>query len=727
MIPPMPAQDCAQMLDARNVIDLDAAPAAAASAAAESFSAAQARQLRRLPQAADEVWHVALRRLRCFVLPVEGGSLQEWSRPRALIVARLGDPSIVLRCASCAPAPELCGAETAAGTGLSVLEHVARCVSAPRVAEAPSNAPPQLAAAMVEAARPHRPSTVTFEDAALAAGCGAALAAVDVRCVLLRTSAPHVDFFVQKFSEALVQSRVAAATRESMMAPPLPIGPGSSLGVAHVRALLSLSRRFAAAKPWMSLPDKQTFRIRVDGAGSARGAGDPLVAWASVMGFEAIQKRQAVLQKTNGDLGAMMRINLERGVRVFFKRYDAEQRLLSPLPSQERPVPPPAPLADSNFADLSCGHCGRTVHSVAEEIFSRRSTDAADIEAVDEAYEVAKRCFNRCGACKEVYYCVPEPAAASSRAGAGAGAGADAGGAVAVTSKCQKEHWPKHKAFCAANKVPDPSTPGGRPGYWGTRELLCLFQPLQGQPFRNLELFDRAGYTGGAADLPFALTFERGMPRPCSTEELHWVLRAMAAILQFSRQRPDIADDLSRHTDHEEEVSLSGVLPTAVKTLHLVASASTPAAGEPAPAAGPKQRRTALADAIAGGEQAAGSSGGSAAEAAAAAAAEVRVAAAAAHEQPWFEAFGAGPVAPVAHVRPDGILPVEDARNVRAEVFEVASTSHDLNAFKPGLFVPTRASLLCGDRVDAPPGAPEAAGAAAGGGAGAGASRCAIS
>ena len=681
---------------------------------ASLLPASQARLLRRLPQAPGEVWHVAVRRLRCFALPVDGGVLHEVSRPRALIVARLGQPSLVLRCVSMAPAPDLSGAPAAAASSFSVLEQVARCIVAPRDAAAGGPA--------------HRPATVTFEDRALAAGCAATLAALDVRCELLRGALPLLDRFVSEFSEALLARRVAMATPQSRGMPPLG-EPGTGINDAHVRALLSMGRRLVAASPWLAVQGKQTFRIRLAGA----GAGEPRVAWASLLGFESIQRRQQVFRDSGGDVAAMQRVPLERGIRLFFKRFDAEQRLLTALPSPDRPVPPQAPPAEPNPADLVCAQCGKTVHAVAEAIFARSGADEGDAAAVEKAYLEAQRCFQRCVGCREVYYCALPPPAASagsslpSSADGGSGGGGVATGAAAAPT-CQKLHWPAHRPLCQARRSPEWSEKGGqdfRPGFWPALELVCIFNPLHMMCFGDLERFDRLGYVASnIADLPCPLAFARGMPRRPTAPELQWLLRGMAAVMEFVRQRPDLANDtFSPNTfglaEHEEEVHLAGALPAARRAPSSEAVPPAAAAAAAAPeaqealgaAGGSKLRRRAVAASGAGGDAVASATRtGALSRDASSGAAPSRPAGAAAVdvEPPWFEAFGEGPSEPLAYVRADAILSPEEARSQRAEVAEVMSTSHDEKAIKPGLFVPSRASFLVGD-----PAVPRSAAAAA--------------
>jgi hypothetical protein len=49
-------------------------------------------------------------------------------------------------------------------------------------------------------------------------------------------------------------------------------------------------------------------------------------------------------------------------------------------------VPPPAPPAEPNPADLACAHCGKTVHAEADAIFARSGAEEGDSEAVEKAY-----------------------------------------------------------------------------------------------------------------------------------------------------------------------------------------------------------------------------------------------------------------------------------------------------------------------------------------------------
>ena len=313
-------------------------------------------------------------------------------------------------------------------------------------------------------------------------------------------------------------------------------------------------------------------------------------------------------------------------------------------------MPPAAPPAEPNPADLVCAQGGSTVHAVAEAAFARSGADEADGEAVERAYLDAQRSFHRCVGCREVYYCAAPPPA-----------GAPPG------STCQKLHWPSHRAQCNARRSPewaDKAGPDFRPGYWPPLELVCIFQPLHQMSFGDLERFDRLGFVAAnIADLPCPLAFVRGIPRRPSAVELHWLLRAMAAVIEFARKRPDLLNDTFSPTtfsqaEIEEELSLECALPAANR----------------APA----------------------SEGG-----AAAAATELNVAGAGS-EAPWFEAFGEGPHAPTVYVRADAILSPEEAKNQRREVAAVVAASHDEKAIKPGLYVPSRASFLVGPAAAAP-------------------------
>jgi hypothetical protein len=244
---------------------------------------------------------------------------------------------------------------------------------------------------------------------------------------------------------------------------------------------------------------------------------------------------------------------------------------------------------------------------------------------------------------------------------------------------------------------------------------VCIFNPLHMMAFGDLERFDRLGFVASnIADLPCPIAFVRGMPRRPSAGELLWLLRAMAAVIEFVRHRPDLANDTySPNTfalaEHEEEISLAGALHAVSRapsaegdaSAHAGAAAADEAVAAPAAvgaADGLKQRHS-----VGGAGAGAGASLPALHIARSASADAGPADAGVAAEAPWYAAFGEGPHAPVAFVRADAILSKEEAENQRREVAAVIAVSHDEKAIKPGVYVPSRASLLAGDSELAAP------------------------
>ena len=665
-----------------NVIDLcSAADGDAAHLPADLFSPAQARRLRQLPQA-DEVWHVAVKRLRCFVQTPPAGALPEPSRPRALIVACLC-PAVVLACASCPPEPDLASATARGVSASDIVEHLARCIAAPRkpagagnagavagapaaaAASASSSASPSAgvgAEAGAVAASPHRPRTVTFEDPALALGCRASLLSVGIDTKLLRNPPRKIVPFVLALAQTLISRGLAGIIRGNPFAGHAPIADGSGAGgmtVDHVRALLGMARRFAAEGLWNTLSDRQVFRVRMESAGAGDGRAEPLVGWVSVMGGDALKMRKRIFEESGGNMEAAMSVPVECGIRVFFKRFDAEQRLLSAPRSREQPAPPLVEDAEPNLADLQCARCGLTVHDVANERLERTGGNPSpdDFEA---ALRAGIDAFVRCEKCREVYYCKDGPRPAG-------------GPASAAARQCQKEHAHQHKDRCEARKStpwlpPEVAARLNRPpGYWPDSELVCFFKKPFEMPFADLELFDRLSHVGtGGADLP--LLWRPGPRRPNAGETL-WLMRAMAAVLEFGRARPDRFNDMFTHVDLEERLELAGSAPVAAQQpSHSFTDAKSSGTrtfsrgGDPS--GRPIQPRLPLLD-------------------------QMQLELDLARMRPWFEAFGES-APPIAFVRADAILRTSEFAELEQEVFELAEASHDPAAVKAGLYVPSR-------------------------------------
>jgi hypothetical protein len=205
------------------------------------------------------------------------------------------------------------------------------------------------------------------------------------------------------------------------------------------------------------------------------------------------------------------------------------------------------------------------------------------------------------------------------------------------------------------------------PGYWPDSELVCFFKKPFEMPFADLELFDRLGHVGtGGADLP--LLWRPGPRRPNAAETL-WLMRAMAAVLEFGRARPDRFNDMFTHVDMEERLELAGSSPVAAQQPSLAVGAAKSAGMESSakggePSGQPALPRLQLLE-------------------------QMLLDLDLARMRPWFEAFGES-AAPVAFVRADAILKTAEFAELEQEVIELAEASHDPAAVKAGLYVPSR-------------------------------------
>ena len=638
------------------------------------------------------------------MLPVKEGTIIHPVRPRVLIISRVR-PFAILSCTSCSPDHDFMSSNYLNGvSSLTVLEQISMCIDAPRSHSLKAGVSPR-----------HRPSKILFDHRALALGCRSSLSAIGIQTVLLKTPPPRVDRFVADFSQGLLRNKVAVLTDiQTQPIPPmimLDAKSGSPSGVTdlHLRPFLRLVRLFVKRQIWNDIPERQNFRVRMESPGMGAAKGEPLVAWTDVMGYTAVNRRKSVFPQAAASIRAQLfgnrgisqdeelqvnsiamqqiqqKIPLELGIRVWFKRYDAEQKLLATIPSQEnKGVPPIVSAADieSNLADLRCAFCSKNVDYYAETIAKEQYGDRQlSPEEFFGVFKKARNMLRRCSQCAEVYYCV----------------GSD------PSTSCQKQHWKTHKAFCEANKlnewVPPPS-PGApiarRPGYWANREIICLFKYPHECPFGDLDLFERVGHhVTTPLEVPFALTFEKGMPRRPSLGELTWIMRSMSAILEFSQQRPDRYDDVFTHEGIEEELLLTGgcsSTPISASESFAVSKAaekksnvlSTPDISKKTAIF--KSRKSCVDDCCDGEEGGAGSATGSIRSTADQRQLELDDQ----HLKPWYEVFGEGLTPPTAFVRADSIFRVDEFAKIQEEVAQKVEENFDPAIIKDeGLYVPS--------------------------------------
>lgn len=335
----------------------------------------------------------------------------------------------------------------------------------------------------------HRPQHITFPDPELAAACAHSLATVGVQASVLSAS-PGVGQMVRALSGFMLQRNMAKGSPVGDK-PGLCSSPGVTPDVA--RAFLKLIFEFAARQPWNRINERQLLRIRgapVPGM-ETDGHPSPTVAWVGVVGNRMLMERQ---QKLKAGVPPQSIPPPNLGLCVFFKRYDAEYRLLcmhgQPSEGEDGPMArkqrPPPPSAVSNPLDMVCARpeCGKA-----------RDDCEADLL--------------RCGRCKEVYYCGKE---------------------------CQSDDWKRHAPECKRNTVPE----AGPAGHWGTREtVLMLENPFQ-LPHDDHELLDELGMEAPHMMLhPVPLTFNKeGLPGRPSLGELVWLMRGMATVMRMMETRP---------------------------------------------------------------------------------------------------------------------------------------------------------------------------------------------
>ena len=486
-------------------------PASAVAKAQQYFSNEEIEACNAVPREENEVWQVAVKRLRCFV-PGQTKDLQGTPvRPFVVLVASLHPAGRLLAKHPCNP-PEVSPSTPV------ILAQIVRSILEPGAdGVPPGTAPPHA----------QRPGKVTFSDPDVAAACARSLTAIGVETAILK-EAPQFNAIVH----GLTQFFCARGMAKNSPACEQP-GMTSVKGVTDdmVKAFFKLTAEYTRRNPWARVPERNLIRIRADpvpeeeggGSSAVAGAEPPTVAWVGVVGNKALQEQRMYLQRNMRPPPPM------RGLCVFFKRYDAEYRLLCThgqpvgpdsegddgmLARKQRPPPPPAV---GNPLDMVCARpeCGKTPDVNGSEL-------------------------QRCGRCKEVYYC-----------------GRD----------CQSIDWSRHAPACKKATVPDP----GPAGHWGEKELVLILENPLMMPIADHEVMESAAHT--PPDFlahPVPLSFSRdGRPSRPSRSDLIWLMRGMAAVLKMTEERPgDLmsvlpmtseADlDLTRHTNEEHWYDVMG-------------------------------------------------------------------------------------------------------------------------------------------------------------------------
>lgn len=581
------------------------------------FTPAQTEVLKALPAAnRGEVWHVGIRALKCFVMPVPGGHQFEPRRPRALIIDCC-QPGAILACRGISIDEEPLSVT-------AVVNELGRCMIRPKIPNMPIR----------------RPDVVIFEDPELASACALSLGAIGLLSACVRRP-PPLGKFILNLSQALLTTTAQFQTQtdpeftakccfrafELNMRPGLLQLQGTDLNFLHVNAFYRLQRQFVLAQPWVHVPEKQTFRIRMDSAGTGMCKDEPLVIWAKIGGNDMINMRKAAMAAGQD----FNQIPLQRTLTIFYKRYDAEQRTLGERPTRMKPNGGPAPAAELNPLDMICAGCGKSLEEAGVEVMSR------------------------CAGCRDVYYC---------------------------SKGCQTNHWTDHKTYCAANKPPEfmnTPQPGVRPGYWPARENVLLWHFQHEMPTGDLELFDSLRCVAhNPNDYPFPMTFRKGANDRPRAAELGWLMRALAALTAFIRDRPESVEDM-RPMRYEHTMDLTlGATSTIAKD------------------SGPRGVGAANSTNSAAIQKADGASAGAGATATPSTAASSSSAAVDPseqrvvinpREQPWYDVTGD---IPIVHIRTDPLLSKTEAAELKKEIEAMRAHHWDPNAYKPGAFVPSR-------------------------------------
>jgi hypothetical protein len=296
------------------------------------------RECRALEQRPQEVWQVAVLKLRCWV-----GASASVAGPA---VSDAADSSIPVR-------PYTLFVACLHPSGKLLTRYVAR---PPETYPSPHTVMDHLMRAMMDPQGPgdretaHRPGIVTFADPALASHCARTLAGIGVQTSVL-SAAPGLHGYVRGLSGLLVQREIGSVSKASEQD-----GMAAVRGVTPqlLRGFFRLARVFAAAQPWRQISESQCFRLwRSDGRAlpgdtfsHAIEGGE--VAWVAVMGALSAAAQAERAARKEGRL----RTAAARQLRT--QRYAARQA--------ERAAAAAAKAAGASAA----ARCGTTASSAAE-------------------------------------------------------------------------------------------------------------------------------------------------------------------------------------------------------------------------------------------------------------------------------------------------------------------------------------------------------------------------
>ena len=339
-----------------------------------------------------------------------------------------------------------------------------------------------------------RPLRVDFADSVIANACRRSLDAIGVHTGIVKDAPPPAS----QITRGLAQKFAAAQPVKNARVVISPMGlipglrsSGSAVKDNVLRAYYALADEFLALKPWEQVFDFQTFRIRF-------GSAPPV--WLSIRGFFALQELQMV-RKMNPKQNVQMQPEC-LGFYVFFKRHDAEVRLLArrnviarhKAREEKRPMPEPL-VATGNPLDFECSApgCGR------------------------------KQATSRCDGCKEVYFC---------------------------DEKCEKAALAGHADACKARRVspssaasaPTPNADGSvtAPPAGIRGEVETSFYPSVHTPFADLDDIRRLGPSQPLLNPVSFFLRENTRARP-PVGELLATIRALAAFNAFFRQHQEKA------------------------------------------------------------------------------------------------------------------------------------------------------------------------------------------
>ena len=564
------------------------------------------------------------------------------------MITRLRHQPAVLRCTPLSLAPD------EPVDGVDVIEQILKTILYPRIPDyLPSDANGKYPIPTADSIRlPHRPGKILFEDISLAYTCTDSIKALGIQVQVIRMEIP-LQPFLRMFSESLVKLGIAQATK-------MTLSPGFN-DIANVppsvyRTFLLAAREFAQANPWVTIPDKQAFRIRFSEAGEGPASDEPLVAWANINGQGEFRNRFIQIEKMGKNPDSLP---YNHTLSIYFKRYDLEMALMKGTylqqlkeehinsgKDQSTPIAvdfEKMPAAEANPYDVICAYCKKTAFEGTGDSTTPASTteESNETPLLSRAMTLSTSAinrFSRCVRCRDVYYC---------------------------NEVCQKAHWKEHKTYCDANKISEMikvPTPGKAFGYNAVREIRIAFQRPFDVPCTDIEVMEKLNILPDHRDnYPLIMVLKNGSTYPPTPAEIGWALRALSAVLSFWRARPDAIQDL-RPMQYEHTVSLT-------RTVYPLGNGLQKKSNKNSESNTDKKERLTANDVEAEYNK----------------------------DIPWYEMFLDSASC---HVRTDPILSRQEAKDLAEEIADITKNKFDKAVIKPGVYVPTATSLPPKDYVD---------------------------